>query len=86
MEEFLNWLNLQVSGLPRQVHLHKNQLQQLLLGIAFSLRDLEFVCFTDHEETPLPQFLVGSHMEATDSQEISTALERLFQIVESHIK
>lgn len=85
MEEFLNWLNLQVSRLPRQ-NLHKNQLQQLLLGIAFSLRDLEFVCFTDHEETPLPQFLMGSHMAAEDSQEIATALERLFKVVEDHIK
>ena len=86
LEEFLNWLNLQVCELGKEDHPNKSHLQQLLLGIAFALRDLEFVYFTDHQETPIPQFLVESCMVAEDSLQVSAALEIIFRLVDNHIK
>ena len=53
-DRFLAWYDKQVSGLPQQVHLHKSQVQELLLGLALAIRDIRLVCFTDHKKTPLP--------------------------------
>ena len=85
LKGFLDWLNIQVSLLPSQVHLHKNQLQQLLLGLALTLRDHEIACFSE-EDTPLPKFLAESCMEAADLGDIGDILERMFQIADDHVE
>lgn len=75
---------MQISALPTQVHLHKNQLQQLLLGLALTLRDFEIACFSE-DQTPLPQFLAKSCMKAADIGEIGDILESLFQIIDNYV-
>jgi hypothetical protein len=86
LDEFLDWLDLQVSGMATQLHLNKNQLQQLLLGIGLLLRDLEFCCFTDTGESPIPSFLVESCMEKEDIEAIATTLNKLFNAVYNDLK
>ena len=77
---------MQVSGLPVQVHLSKIQLQELLLGFGLTIRDLDFVCFTEYEEVTLPPFLLGSCMETDDTRMIDATLNNFFHIIEEHVK
>lgn len=86
LDEFLNWLDFQVSGLTTQMHPNKQQLQQLLLGIGLLLRDLEFSCFTDTCETPIPGFLMESCMDKDDTEAIGTTLNKLFNVVYNYLK
>jgi hypothetical protein len=83
---FLDWLKVQVSGLPVQGHFTKKQLQQLLLGLGLTLRDHELACFTEHAENPLPPFLLDSCMEAADIEVINTTLDNFFDIIDDHVK
>ena len=76
---------MQISGVTTQAHLNKNQLQQLLLGIAFVLRDLDFTCFADPEEI-LPNFLVESCMEKEDALVIAATVDKLSRIIFDHLK
>ena len=71
--------------MPSQVHLHKNQLQQLLLELALTLRDHEITCFSE-EEAPLPNFLAKSCIEVDDPGDIGDILEKMFQIIDDHVK
>ena len=85
-EGFLNWMDRQVSGLSKQVYLHKNQLQELLLGLALAIRDARLACITDHEETPLPPFLLESHLDEDDLQKVGALVDAIFQVIDDHIK
>jgi hypothetical protein len=86
LDGFLRWLDLQVSGLITQVHLNKTQVQQLLLGIGFLLRDLEFCCFTDTNEIVIPGFLVESCMNKEDIEIIAAILNKVFNAVYDELK
>ena len=78
-------MGVQISGIATQVHLNKNQLQQLLLGIAFVLRDLDFACFADPEEI-LPTFLEKSCMKKEDALAIAAAVDKLSKAIFENIK
>ena len=86
LDGFLDWLNLQVSGLTIQIHLNKIQLQQLLLGIGLLIRDLQFCCFTNQSETALPEFLLESCMAKEDALAIGAILDKLSKIVYNYLK
>lgn len=86
MKGFFHWLDLEVSGLARQIRLNKNQLQQLLLGAGLLIRDLEFSCFTDVDETPLPHFVLFSCMETEDVEAIESTLNAMLKIICDHLK
>jgi hypothetical protein len=86
MDAFLHWLALKASSLPNQVHFNKNQLQELLLGVALFLRDLELSCFVDHKETPIPPFLINSCMEVTDVDPIGEVVETILRAMEEQSK
>ena len=86
LDGFFGWLGIQVSGIASQVHFNKNQLQQLLLAVGLLLRDLEFCCFTDTEETPIPSFLANSCMGNQDALVIEATLDKLFKLVDDHVK
>ena len=75
-----------MSGLSKQAHLHNNQLQELLLGLVLAIRDARLVCITDHEETPIPPFLLESHMDKDDLQKAGTLVDGIFQVIDDHIK
>jgi len=64
------------------LHVNKNQLQELLLGIGLILRDLEFARFVDADETPMPEYLANSCMEPTDIDSIATVLQILSTVME----
>jgi hypothetical protein len=68
-------MNQKVFALPKQSAANKNTLQELLLGIGLLLRDLELVCFADHEETPVPNYLINSCITATDADSVTRAME-----------
>jgi hypothetical protein len=63
------------------VTLNKNQLQELLLGVGLYLRDLELACFTDHDETPVPEYLVKSCMAADDVDPIIRVMELISDVL-----
>lgn len=86
LDGFLEWLDSQVSGLITQVHLNKTQVQQLLLGIGFLLRDLEFSCFTDTSEIAIPGFLMESCMDKEDTEVIAAILSKVFNAVYDELK
>ena len=75
----------QISVVKTQVNLNKNQVQQLLLGIAFVLRDLDLSCFTEPEEH-IPDFLAESCIQKEDALVIESIVERLNQVVFDHLK
>ena len=75
----------QISGVNTQVNLNKNQLQQLLLGIAFMLRDLDFSCFSEPDED-IPDFLAESCMQKEDALAIASVVERLNQVIFDHLR
>jgi len=79
-------LTLKASGLSNQIPLNKNQLQELLLGVALFLRDLEFACFTNTEETSIPPYLVNSCMEATDVDSIGRVVDIIFKAVQDQLE
>ena len=56
---------------------NKNQLQELLLGLGIFLRDVHLACFTDHEETPVPDYIANSCMVAADLDTASEVLKSL---------
>ena len=86
IDSFLRWLTLKASGLSNQIPLNKNQLQELLLGVALFLRDLEFACFTNTEETSIPPYLVNSCMEATDVDSIGRVVDIIFKAVQDQLE
>ena len=47
------------------------------MGVGLYLGDLELVCFTDHEETPVPHYLVTSKMDISDIDPIDRMLQLL---------
>ena len=65
-----------------QIDTNKNQLQELLLGVALVLRDLEFSCFVDHNETPVPGYIIESCMEPDDVE----AITALMKILSDHLE
>lgn len=79
---FLKWLKVQVAGLPTQALLPKKQLHEVLLGLGLILRDHQFACFTNYEETSVPQFLVESCMEAADDDMIDSILNKFVKVIE----
>lgn len=83
---FVKWLGSQVSGLSPQIHFQRNLLQELLLGCALAIRDIKLVCDTDTEETPLPRFLLKSHMKKEDLLRVGAVVDKIFDLVDNHIK
>ena len=47
------------------------------MGVGLYLRDLELACFTDYEETPVPDYLINSKMAANDVDSINRVLQLL---------
>ena len=80
LNDFLKWLTQTASGLSKQA-IFKNQLQEILLGVGLFIRDHEFVCFSDHEETPVPAYLADSCMAASDADPINRVLEMISHAV-----
>jgi len=83
---FLRWLAIKASGLSNQIPLNKNQVQELLLGIALLLRDLEFCCFVDHDEVHVPDYIANSCMKPDDLGSISKVLDTLLRAIQDQIK
>lgn len=86
MGGFLHWLDLEVSELARQSRLNKNQLQQLLLGAGLLIRDLEFSCFTDVDETPMPHFVLFSCMDEKDAEAVEKTLDAMLETICAHLE
>ena len=86
MEGFLHWFDWEVSELTRQSRLNKNQLQQLLLGAGLLIRDLEFSCFTNVDETPMPPFVLHGCMEEKDAEAVERTLDAMLEIVCNHLE
>jgi len=74
------------SSLANQIPLNKNQLQELLLGVALVLRDIELSCFMEAEETSIPPFLVNSCMEATDLESIANVVDAISKVVQEQLE
>ena len=51
------------------------------MGVGLYLRDIELSCFTDYEETPIPDYLVNSKMIASNVDSISRVLQLLSDAV-----
>lgn len=81
LEKFLEWSTRRAYSISKQKSSNKNQLQALLLGVGLYLWDLDFVCFTDYEETPVPDYLAQSKMVAGDADCIEEILRSLLDIV-----
>jgi len=62
------------------------QLQELLLGIALFIRDLEFSCFVDPTETTLPDQLADSCMEPSDAESIGGIVESFFKVIQNQLE
>ena len=86
LNAFLRWLASKVSGLSNQIPVNKNQLQELLLGIALYLRDLEYSCFVDSSEITVPDYINNSYMEPTDAQSIARIVESFFKAVQNQLE
>jgi len=86
IEAFLRWLASKASGLSNQIPLNKNQVQELLLGVALFLRDLEFSCFVNHDEVPVPDYIANSCMQAGDHDSISDVVRTLLGAVQGQIE
>ena len=86
IDAFLRWLASKASGLSNQIPLNKNQVQELLLGIALFLRDLEFCCFVDHDEVHVPDYIVNSCMEPDDLGSISNVVDTLLKTIQNQIE
>ena len=82
LDEFMRWLHSKIVAMSKQKSLNKNQLQELLLGISICLRDHDLSSITDHEETPVPDYLVSSKMVRKDATSIKAALDLLFDILD----
>jgi hypothetical protein len=85
LDAFLRWLAGKTSGLSNQIPVNKNQLQELLLGIALILRDLEFSCFMDPDRA-IPDYLTNSCMAPTDAESIAKIVDTLFQVVQDQLE
>jgi len=83
---FLRWLALKSSGLSNEMPLNKNQLQELLLGIALFLRDLEYSCFVDHEEISVPSYIINGCLQPTDLEPIADVVDTLIRVVRDQLK
>ena len=68
--------------MSKQKSSNKNQLQELLLGAGICIRDHDLACFTDYEDTPVPDYLVSSKMAARDVDSIRVALNLLFDALQ----
>ena len=86
MDAFLRWLASKASSLANQIPLNKNKLQELLLGIALVLRDIELSCFVEAEETSIPPYLVNSCMVATDLDSIANVVETISKVVQEQLE
>jgi hypothetical protein len=87
VETFLHWLNSKAIGLSKQSSFNKNQVQELLLGIGLTLRDLEFANFLeDYNVIPVPAYLVDSKLLATDLPEVGKAMDAIHKAVQFHLK
>jgi hypothetical protein len=86
LDDFLQWLNSKSSGLSSQIPINKNQLQELLLGAALVLRDLEFCCFTDHDEIHVPSYIVNGCMRPSDIDSIAEVVEAISKAVKDELK
>ena len=86
MDAFLRWLASKASSLANQIPLNKNQLQELLLGIALVLRDIELSCFVEVEGTSIPLYLVNSCMVATDLDSIVNVVETISKVVQEQLE
>ena len=76
---FLRWIATKASGLLNQIPLNKNQVQELLLGVALFLRDLEFACFVDHDRVHVPDYIVNSCMQSDDLGPIANVVDTLLR-------
>jgi hypothetical protein len=85
LDSFLCWLALKTSGLSNQVHLNKNQLQELLLGVALILRDLELSCFVDHEVT-VPGYITNGCIKPSDIENIGRVVETLLKVIQEQLE
>ena len=86
IDSFLHWLSSKASGLCNQIPLNKNQVQELLLGVALFLRDLEFCCFVNHNEVHIPDYVANSCMETDDLGSISNIVDILLRTIQNQIK
>jgi len=77
LDSFLEWLNQKTSSLSRQRSLNKNQLQEVLLRVSLYLRDIELACFTDHDGTPVPDYLINSKMASSNVYSTNRVLQLL---------
>ena len=80
LDECLEWLVETASELSEET-ISKNQLQSLLLGVGLFLRDLEYSCFSDHEEIPIPNPLFNSIMTPKDADTITKLLQSIHDVM-----
>jgi len=80
LNDFLRWLTQTASGLSKQA-IFKNKLQEILLGVGLFIRDHELVCFSDHEENPVPLYLADSCMAASDVDSINRVMQLISDAV-----
>lgn len=86
VDSFLRWLTSKVSGLPNQIPINKNQLQELLLGIALFLRDLEMSCFMDPSETTIPPYIADGCLQPSDAGTIGDIVNILYKVVRNQLE
>ena len=87
IETFLQWLNSKATGLHKQTPINKNQIQELLLGIGLSLRDLDFANFLDdYDEVLVPPYLISSRLLAEDLQELEKVMNTVQKVVQHHLR
>lgn len=86
INSFLRWIATKASGLLNQIPLNKNQVQELLLGVALFLRDLEFACFVDHDEVHVPDYIVNSCMQSDDLSPIANVVDTLLRAIQDQIE
>lgn len=85
IESFQRWITVKFTGLAKQPSSNKNALQALLLGIGLFLRDLEFACFANQEETPIPEYLAQSCMLPDDVDSITKNLKLVYEFLEDDL-
>jgi len=83
---FLRWIATKASGLLNQIPLNKNQVQELLLGVALFLRDLELCCFVDHDEVHVPGYIANSCIQADDLGSIANVVDTLLRATQDQIR
>ena len=80
LDEYLEWLTETASELSEKT-ISKSQLQSLLLGAGLFLRDLEYSCFSDHEEITIPNYLVNTLMTPKDADPVTKLLQSIHDVM-----